>query len=180
LTIYEVLVNKKPHRIKILERNGDTFLVEVNEKTVTVRIRDPAPGNTTIIEINGRALQTKVKRVQGNIFHVKISGKLFEVQRRSKTLKEPAGKLKSVVAITKRPTLKLAVEKGAVVAPIAGRIMLLKAKVGHKVKKGECICILEAMKMENEITASKTGVIKEVKVSEGAVVNKGDVLAVIT
>jgi biotin carboxyl carrier protein len=57
---------------------------------------------------------------------------------------------------------------------------LLRANVGQKVEKGECICVLEAMKMENEIAAPKTGVVKEIKVSKGAIVNKGDVLAVIT
>jgi biotin carboxyl carrier protein len=39
---------------------------------------------------------------------------------------------------------------------------------------------LEAMKMENEIAAPKTGVVKEIRVSEGAIVNEGDILAVIT
>jgi len=56
----------------------------------------------------------------------------------------------------------------------------LKADVGQRVEKGECICVLEAMKMENEIAAPKAGVVKEFKVSEGAIVNKGDVLALIT
>ena len=75
---------------------------------------------------------------------------------------------------------KLAIEKDAVTAPIAGRIVLLTADVGQKVEKGECICILEAMKMENEVAAPKAGVVKEIRVSEGAIVNKGDILAVIT
>jgi len=58
--------------------------------------------------------------------------------------------------------------------------VLLKIEVGQKVAKGECICILEAMKMENEITAPRKGVVKEVRISEGAIVNKRDVLAIIT
>jgi biotin carboxyl carrier protein len=84
------------------------------------------------------------------------------------------------VSVTKRPVAKLPTEKDAVTAPIAGRIVLLKADIGQRVEKGECICVLEAMKMENEIAAPKAGIVNEIKVSEGGIVNKGDILAVIT
>ena len=180
MTAHEVLVNRKPHRVKVLERNGNTFLVEVDEKRVKVKIKNPSQGKMAIIEINGRSFQAKIDRVQRNILQVKIGGKLFGVQRQPKIPKETAVKLEPVAAITRRPSLKLAIEKDAVAAPIAGRIVLLKADVGQKVEKGECICVLEAMKMENEIAAPKAGVVKEIRVSEGAIVNKGDILAVIT
>ena len=180
MTAHEVLVNKKLHRVKVLERNENTFLVEVNEKPVTVKIKNPNRGKTAIIEINGRSFRAKTKRIQRNILQVKIGGKIFEVHRHPKIPKAPVVKLEPVATITRRPALKLAIEKDAVTAPIAGRIVLLKANVGQRVEKGECICILEAMKMENEIAAPKAGVVKEFKVSQGAIVNKGDVLAVIT
>jgi biotin carboxyl carrier protein len=180
LTAHDVSVNRKPHRVKILERNRDTFLVEVNEKTVTVKIKNPSQGKTAIIEINGRSFRSKIKRIQRNILQVKIGGKIFEVYRHPRIPKAPAVKLEPAATIVRRPALKLAIEKDAVIAPIAGRIVLLKADVGQRVEKGECICVLEAMKMENEIAAPKAGVVKEFKVSEGAIVNKGDVLALIT
>ena len=180
MTAQEVLVNRKPHRVRVLERNRNTFLVEVDEKRVKVRIKNPSQGKTAIIEINDRSFQTKIDRVQRNILQIKIGGKLFEVQRQPKIPKETAVKLGPVAAITRRPSLKLTTEKDAVVAPIAGRIVLLKADSGQEVEKGECICILEAMKMENEIAAPKAGVVKEIRTFEGAIVNKGDILAVIT
>jgi biotin carboxyl carrier protein len=180
LTAHDVLVNKKLHRVKVLERNASTFIVEVNEKTVTVKIKNPSQGKTAIIEINGRSFRAKIKRIQRNILQVKIGGKIFDVQRQPKIPKAPAVKLEPAATITRRPALKLAIEKDAVIAPIAGRIVLLKADVGQRVEKGECICVLEAMKMENEIAAPKAGVVKEFKVSEGAIVNKGDFLALIT
>ena len=180
MTIHEVLVNKKPHRVTVLERNGNTFLGEVNEKSFTVKIKNPNQGGTLNVEINGRPLQAKIERIQRNILQVRIGGRSFEVQCYPEVPKEAAVKLEPVAAVVKRPITSLATEKDAVTAPIAGRIVLLKIEVGQKVAKGECICILEAMKMENEITAPRKGVVKEVRISEGAIVNKRDVLAIIT
>ncbi|UCE28481.1 MAG: acetyl-CoA carboxylase biotin carboxyl carrier protein subunit [Candidatus Bathyarchaeota archaeon] len=180
MTTHDVLVNKKTHRVKVLERRKDAFLFAVNEKTVKVKIRKESRGKAIAVEISKRFFRAKIKRIQGNILHVKIGERIFEVQRQPKTPKVIAPMLDQTAAITRRPALNLTAEKDAVTAPIAGRIELLKADVGQKVGKGECICVLEAMKMENEIAAPKAGVVKEIRVSKGAVVNKGDVLAVIT
>jgi biotin carboxyl carrier protein len=171
-------VNRKPHKVKVLERNGNTFTLEVNGKTVNVKIKNIVQGKTAMLEINDKLFQPSVERVQGN-FQVRIGGKLFEVQFQPKILKESDAKLEPIVAIAKKPAAVLVKEKNVVTAPISGRIMLLRAEVGQKVERGDCVCILEAMKMQNEITASKAGVVKEFRVSKGAIVNKGDVLAVI-
>jgi acetyl-CoA/propionyl-CoA carboxylase biotin carboxyl carrier protein len=50
---------------------------------------------------------------------------------------------------------------------------------GAEVEEGALICIIEAMKMENEITAHKAGKVEELPISEGAAVASGDTLAVI-
>ena len=50
---------------------------------------------------------------------------------------------------------------------------------GADVEEGALICIIEAMKMENEITAHKAGKVAELPISEGAAVASGDTLAVI-
>ena len=180
MTIHEFLVNKKPHRVRVLERNGSTFLVEVNEKTVTVKLKNPNQGKTAIMEINGRSFKAKIDKNQRNILRVIIGGKTFEVQRQPRIPKETAVKLGPATTIARKPTTSFRIEKDAVVAPIAGRIVLLKTSTGQEVEKGMCICVLEAMKMENEIAAPKAGVVKEIRVSKGAIVNKGDVLAVIS
>ena len=50
---------------------------------------------------------------------------------------------------------------------------------GQKVEEGQLVTIIEAMKMENEISAHKAGVITELPITEGAAVTAGDTLAVI-
>jgi glutaconyl-CoA decarboxylase len=64
-------------------------------------------------------------------------------------------------------------------APIAGTILSVKVKVGDKVKSGDVLLILEAMKMENNIPSPRDGVVKEVHASEGKTVKYGDLLLVI-
>ena len=65
---------------------------------------------------------------------------------------------------------------GATVSPMPGTILKVNVKEGDTVKAGDSVVILEAMKMENDITAPKDGVIKALFVSEKQAVAKGDAL----
>ena len=67
----------------------------------------------------------------------------------------------------------------AVNAPMPGTILKVNVQNGQAVKEGDLLCVLEAMKMENEIMAPKAGTVAQVVVSKGASVNTGDVLVVI-
>ena len=62
-------------------------------------------------------------------------------------------------------------------SPMPGTILDVKVSAGQAVKKGDVICVLEAMKMENDIPAPQDGVIASINVQKGASVNAGDVLA---
>ncbi len=64
----------------------------------------------------------------------------------------------------------------SVSAPMPGNILKVNVTVGQAVKKGDIICVLEAMKMENDIPAPEDGTISSVNVQKGASVNSGDVL----
>ncbi len=57
-----------------------------------------------------------------------------------------------------------------------GTILDVKVAVGATVKKGDTLCVLEAMKMENDIPAPADGKVVAINVSKGASVNAGDVL----
>ena len=66
-----------------------------------------------------------------------------------------------------------------VVAPMPGTILKVNVQNGQAVKEGDVLCVLEAMKMENEIMAPKAGTVAQVVTSKGASVSTGDVLVVI-
>ena len=64
-------------------------------------------------------------------------------------------------------------------SPMPGNILDVVVKVGDAVKKGQKLIVLEAMKMENDITSDKAGTVKEIRVSAGQAVGAGDVVAII-
>ena len=68
---------------------------------------------------------------------------------------------------------------GKVAVPMQGTIVKVLVEVGQAVEAGQAVCVLEAMKMENNITADKAGTIAEIKVAAGQSVGAGDVVVVI-
>ena len=64
-------------------------------------------------------------------------------------------------------------------SPMPGNILKINVTAGQKVNEGDVLMILEAMKMENEITATKAGTVAQVVVTKGQVVETGSPLAVI-
>jgi len=65
---------------------------------------------------------------------------------------------------------------GAVLAPIPGLILEIKVRVGDMVQAGQAVAVMEAMKMENNLTANLSGVVKEILVQKGSEVATGDVI----
>jgi len=70
-----------------------------------------------------------------------------------------------------------AAKGGVVNSPLPGKVLSVKAQVGQKVKRGDLLLVIEAMKMENEIFAADAGTVRKVHVSSGQSVETGDLLA---
>jgi acetyl-CoA/propionyl-CoA carboxylase biotin carboxyl carrier protein len=68
---------------------------------------------------------------------------------------------------------------GTVAVPMQGTIVKVLVAEGDTVEVGQTICVLEAMKMENNVNAEKAGTVKEVRVAPGESVGPGDVIAII-
>jgi acetyl-CoA/propionyl-CoA carboxylase biotin carboxyl carrier protein len=69
---------------------------------------------------------------------------------------------------------------GKVTVPMQGTIIKVLVAVGDTVEAGQPVCVLEAMKMENNINADKSGTVSEVKVEPGQSVGTGDIVVIIT
>ena len=60
-----------------------------------------------------------------------------------------------------------------------GTIVKVLVKEGDEVDVGQAVCVLEAMKMENNVNADRAGTVTEIRVAAGDAVGPGDVIAVI-
>ena len=111
------------------------------------------------------------------LYRVKVNGKVYEVELEAVT--ETSGSITAPTAPV-APQAPVSTGEGVpFLAPIGGKVLDVKVNVGTQVKKGDILCVIEAMKLENEVTATKEGVIKEVKVSKGSTVANKDVLFII-
>lgn len=99
--------------------------------------------------------------VDGEVFNVKVASVL------GKTIVTENGKKPKDVP------------PGSVVSSMQGMILGIKVKVGDRVKQGDVLLTIEAMKMQNNITAPHAGTVKEIRTFQGEVVSSGDVLMVI-
>ncbi len=115
------------------------------------------------VEVNGKRFAVKLFVPADQVAVAAAGGGLPKARKRSKGTSGAA------------PTAG----SGRIAVPMQGTIVKVNVAVGDEVTEGQVLCVLEAMKMENNIAADKAGTISEVNVEEGASVGSGDVIIVI-
>jgi acetyl-CoA/propionyl-CoA carboxylase, biotin carboxylase, biotin carboxyl carrier protein len=115
-------------------------------------------------------------------YKVEVSGKLFDV----KVIGEAVAGAAAPAAGGKKPPKRDRAAGGAAASssealpsPLQGTILKVAVAEGAEVSEGDLICVIEAMKMENEITAHRSGKVTSLNVAEGAAIGSGDVMATI-
>jgi acetyl-CoA/propionyl-CoA carboxylase biotin carboxyl carrier protein len=122
-----------------------------------------------------------------NSYTVEVSGKRFDVKvigapLAGAVVASNGGAAVAAKAGPKRTERKSSGGAGgadALQSPLQGTVFKVVVEQGATVAEGDLICVIEAMKMENEITAHKAGVVAELPAAVGASVSAGDTLAVI-
>lgn len=107
-------------------------------------------------------------------FIVNVDGEEFRIKIRP----AEAAISKEKEEVIKPPKEKI--PEGAIISPMQGMVVSLKVKVGDRVKKGDTVIILEAMKMQTEIHSDHDGNVKEIYTFESEIVDAGDVLMVVS
>jgi acetyl-CoA/propionyl-CoA carboxylase biotin carboxyl carrier protein len=115
-------------------------------------------------------------------YKVEVAGKLFDV----KVIGEAAAAGAAPAAGGRKPPKRerkggggAAASSESLPSPLQGTVLKVAVEQGAEVAEGDLICVIEAMKMENEIVAHRAGKVTSLNVAEGAAVSSGDTLAVI-
>lgn len=134
-------------------------------------------------KINGNMYEVEVLDVEGNMAKIEVNGTHYDVEMQKELPKAKA------VAMIPRPRVEQlkAASPSAVAltgksidvkAPLPGVIIQVLSKPGDDVAKGQTLCTLETMKMENAIKAEKPGKVTSVKINPGQSVLQDEVLIV--
>lgn len=134
-------------------------------------------------KINGTEYNVHINNVEGQEMQLEVNGTAYNVTLDNEMEKKPA-------TVVSRPAPRVAPAQGEVQrsskptgskiqSPLPGTILDVKVSVGDKIKEGQCVAILEAMKMENAIESDAEGTVTAVNVKAGDSVLEGDILIVI-
>jgi acetyl-CoA/propionyl-CoA carboxylase biotin carboxyl carrier protein len=131
----------------------------------------------------GEAIEERVQRT----YEVEVSGKRFDVRVLGAPFAGVVGPMNGATGASagRRPPQRGERKSSAgggpdtLPSPLQGNMWKVLVKQGDTVSEGQLLCIIEAMKMENEITAHKAGTISELPISEGAPIAAGAPIATI-
>lgn len=162
---YDVEIEQARHQV-ILEGSGHQLRAWVDDRPYEVKILQPEPGVYTLL-IGPHVFPLRVARPSPNgVVTVTVRHQSFEVRlidRRHRSRAIDHGREGRVEVTARMP----------------GKIVRILAPAHSDIRAGEGILVIEAMKMQNEVRAPKSGRIVTIAVREGQTVNAGETLAVI-
>ncbi len=143
-------------------------------------------------KVKGVDYDVEIEDIKDSIANVTVNGIPFEVEMKKQPkqgkpkfhidsvaqVAKPQEKPASAPAKEEKPAPVLA-DATPVTAPLPGTINDIKVKVGDKVRVGNTVVVLEAMKMQNNIEAESEGTVASINVTKGDAVNEGDTLVTI-
>ncbi len=156
--------------------NGKTYTIDINQDgQITIDGKDHDVNFTTISEalysaiIDHASLEALVEQRDGR-FNVLISGEQYEVEvadeRQQRLLRSSGG-------------FEAAQGDLSIRSPMPGLIVAVKVTEGQIIEKGDAVCVLESMKMENEIKAPRAGTVGRVYIAAGDRVEQNKVMITI-
>ena len=131
--------------------------------------------------IRGHVYEVEILDIEENIAEIEVNGTHYKVElhkdlKKTKTPKLVRAKVPKPTTKEKKITKDIGAKAYKVVAPLPGTILKIFVKEGDTVNTGDKLLIMEAMKMENDVLAEKSGTVKSVKISANDTVLQNDLL----
>jgi len=139
------------------------------------------------LTINKNSYEVIVKKVTDNEAIVEVNGQehtvaINQIERYVLPESVPKPRTKQDTAPKSVPAAAtpVIVSGGSVIAPMPGQIKAIFVREGDKVKAGQKLLIMEAMKLENKLPATRDGIVKQILVRDGDIVSQGQELIIIS
>ena len=113
------------------------------------------------------------------VYKVKVNGKVYEVEVEAVDEGNGSIQTQQPVAAVKKENGPVSEGSKVIAAPITGKVLEVKVKVGEMVKKGQVVAIIEAMKLENEIQSGFDGKVVEIRAGKGDDIKNKEALIVL-
>lgn len=137
--------------------------------------------NRYLVTLDNRELEVTLTNRQGSQLSFEVSGKSYTAH--VSPILTPTALVSATqgytAPVTQQKNVPVARGSGSVVAPMPGIVANVLVKEGAKVELGQAILVIEAMKMENNIQATKTGTIKKLHCKKGDEVQNAQLLVTI-
>jgi biotin carboxyl carrier protein len=181
---YETQVDGKPRQIELTKMAQNTFAAKIDGKPCKITLETDRidPEQALTIKIDEKTYKVKLPKIeQEKTIAVEVEEATFKVEVKTPSRKQVLTSFEPAPTspARKAATSKQATAEGAITAPMTGKIVSVKVKKGDTVKANQVLCIIEAMKMENEITALRAGAVQEVNIEDGQPVNEGETLFIV-
>ncbi|TFG99923.1 biotin/lipoyl-binding protein [Candidatus Thorarchaeota archaeon] len=168
---YKVTLDEKPFEVEVkMLDEGGVLVVKVGDQSFTLKPTLTEDGSW-IVNTLATDYSIKILKRTGKVIALEINGEKREIewerQRKTEVVKKTSG-TQGGPRVT-----------GGIYPPMPGKVTEVRVNVGDVVKSGDTVCILEAMKMFNELKADTSGSVKEVNVEVGTMVTTADLLVLI-
>ena len=162
------------------------FVVNTGSKTFNVTIN-----NSNTIKLNNNEHEVELSKLSDFSYLLRVDKKVYHITSEKKDSNNYSFFIDgfsydvSVRTLLEEKAYEFLKNKAKdnhsteVKSPMPGLILKIKKNVGDTVEIGESLVILEAMKMENDVRAASSGIIKEILISENSAVEKNETLVVI-
>ena len=161
---YTTTVESKKYQVII---NNDYVKINDNEyKCELIK----ASNSVYLLKLENNIYDVTVNELGNGRYGILVQGYYFETEVKTRLREQAEEYLKNKTDISNKGVLK---------APMPGLVVKVNVNEGDKVKAGDILIVLEAMKMENNLKSVHSGTIKKIQYSEGDNVEKDDVIITI-
>ncbi len=182
---YITTLNKQTHRVEIGEDKQQSVTLDGVAHTIDWQQIAPlsadnkgivGEGGRYSLLIEGKSYEVFARRITkadqkgSETYEIQVAGQRFEVVVEDERAKLLAGMTRSNATSG----------EATVQAPMPGLVVNVPLAQGTKVEAGQTVIVLEAMKMENDLSSPIAGTIKEIRVNKGQTVDQGEALVIIT